>query len=70
MGLEPLELALKRGAGFGPAEMGKTDPPWRDGGQGKMARLTCLGVSEDSRFLEFRMHKGKCSGKVRKGHKG
>lgn len=58
MGLGPFELALRKGAGFGPAEMGKTDPPQRGGGQGKMARLTCLTVSEDSRFLENKMHKG------------
>lgn len=46
--LAPFELTPEGEAGFGPAEMGKTEPPGRGGDQGKMSGLTCLTVREDS----------------------
>lgn len=52
--LGPSELTLEREAGFGPAEIGKTDPP-RSGGQGQTSKLMCLTVSEDSGFLRLRI---------------
>lgn len=52
--LGPFGLALEGEAGFGPVEMGRPDPP-RSEVQGRTSRLTCLTVSEDCGFLEFRM---------------
>lgn len=57
MHLGPSELALEGEAGFGPAVMGKTDPP-RSGGPRKDIKADASD-REDSRFLELRLCEGK-----------